>query len=320
LSPGSNFRALTHNDALKIVILDAPCYMVAALVLGEPTLTTSDHHTCHFCSQRRLLLQSAALSLVLPGVGLEMAHAEGVDVGRNSVFTNLVPAETIERSAAEQYAQMLQQAAAQKALAGSDNRQLRRLRAIAQRIIPHALGWNPRAADWRWEVNLIGSKQINAFCMPGGKIAFYTGILDQLQVSDDEVATVMGHEMAHALREHARERMGKNAATGLGASLLSQALGLGQLGQTVTNYGAKLLTLQFSRSDESEADLVGMELAARSGFDPRAGVSLWQKMAVANKGAPPQWLSTHPAGTTRIADIESNLPKVLPLYSRATTG
>ncbi|MBK1684148.1 M48 family metallopeptidase [Rhodoferax fermentans] len=280
----------------------------------------NNHHSCYFCAQRRLLLQGAALTLAVPGAGLQQALAEGVDVGRNSVFTKLVPAETIEKSAAQQYAQMLQQAAAQNALAGKDNPQLRRLRSMAQKIIPHALGWNPRAANWRWEVNLIGSKQINAFCMPGGKIAFYTGILDQLKLTDDEAAMVMGHEIAHALREHARERMGKNAATGIGATLLSQVLGLGELGQTVTNYGAQLLTLQFSRSDESEADLVGMELAARSGFDPRAGVSLWQKMAVANKGAPPQWLSTHPAGTTRIADIEANLPKVLPLYSRARAG
>lgn len=280
----------------------------------------TDHHTCYFCAQRRRLLQGTALTLILPGVGLQNALAEGVDVGGNSVFTKLVSADTIEKSAAQQYQHMLQQAATQKALAGKDNLQLRRLRTIAQKIIPHALSWNPRAADWRWEVNLIGSKQINAFCMPGGKIAFYTGILDQLKLSDDEVAMVMGHEIAHALREHARERMGKNAATGIGATLLSQALGLGQLGQTVTNYGAQLLTLQFSRSDESEADLVGMELAARAGFDPRAGVSLWQKMGVANKGAPPQWLSTHPAGSTRIADIEANLPKVLPLYSRAKAG
>ena len=280
----------------------------------------SEYHTCYFCAQRRRLLQGAAWTLAVPAAGLQLAQAEGVDVGRNSVFTQLVPAETIEKSSAQQYAQMLQQAAAQKALAGKDNLQLRRLRMIAQKIIPHTLSWNPRAADWRWEVNLIGSKQINAFCMPGGKIAFYTGILDQLKLSDDEVAMVMGHEIAHALREHARERMGKNAATGIGASVLSQVFGFGQLGQTVTNYGAQLLTLQFSRSDESEADLVGMELAARAGFDPRAGVSLWQKMAVANKGAPPQWLSTHPAGSTRIADIEANLPKVLPLYSRARAG
>lgn len=283
-------------------------------------MTTTEHYSCLFCARRRLLLQGAALSLLVPGAGLQLAQAESVDVGRNSVFTKLIPAETIEKSAAAQYAQMMQQAAAQKALAGRDHPQVKRLRAIATKTIPHALSWNPRARDWNWEVNLIASKQINAFCMPGGKIAFYTGILDQLKLTDDEAATVMGHEVAHALREHARERMGKNAATGIGATLLSQVLGLGELGQTVANYGAQLLSLQFSRSDESEADLVGMELAARAGFDPRAGVSLWQKMAIASRGAPPQWLSTHPAGLTRIADIEANLPKVLPLYARSRPG
>ena len=279
--------------------------------------------TCHLyclCTQRRTFLQSTGLLLLAPVAGLaETQMREGVDVGGNSLFTNLVSADSVEHSAAQQYAQMLQQAASKNALGGKDHPQVRRLRAIAQKIIPHTLGWNPRAKDWRWEVNLIGSTQINAFCMPGGKIAFYSGILDQLKLTDDEVAMVMGHEIAHALREHARERMGKNAATGVGASLLSSVLGLGQMGQTVTNYGAQLLTLQFSRSDESEADLVGMELSARAGFDPRAGVSLWQKMATASKGAPPQWLSTHPSGTTRIADIEANLPKVLPLYQRAHT-
>lgn len=273
---------------------------------------------CPLCLSRRLALQGMALTLVLPGATLPIALArEGVDVGGNSVFSSLVPAETVERSAGQQYAQLLQQAAAQHALGSKVHPQVRRLRAIANKIIPFASGWNPRASNWRWEVNLIGSKQINAFCMPGGKIAFYSGILEQLKLTDAEIATVMGHEMAHALREHARARLGKNAATGIGASLLGQVLGLGDLGQTVTNYGAQLLTLQFSRSDESDADLVGMELAARAGFDPRAGVTLWQKMAAANRGAPPQWLSTHPSGSTRISDIERNLPKVTPLYERA---
>ena len=123
--------------------------------------------------------------------------------------------------------------------------------------------------------------------------------------------------LADEIREHARERMGKSAATNIGASLLTQMLGLGQIGQTVTNYGAQLLTLQFSRDNESEADLVGMELAARAGYDPRAGVSLWQKMTAANKGAPPQWLSTHPSGNNRIKEIQANLPKVVPLFDRA---
>lgn len=258
-----------------------------------------------------------ALSVATPTLA---AAREGVDVGGNSAFSRLVPADGVERSAGQQYAQMLQQAAAQNALGGKDPAQVKRLRAIASRIIPFAVAWNPRAKDWRWEVNLIDSQQINAFCMPGGKIAFYSGILERLKLSDDEVAMVMGHEIAHALREHARERMGKNAATGLGANLLGQILGLGQIGQTVTNYGAQLLTLQFSRSDESEADLVGMELGARAGYNPRAGITLWQKMAAANKGAPPQWLSTHPSGDTRIREMEANLPKVMPLYERAQKG
>ena len=269
------------------------------------------------CCSRRHMVQALAVGGLLPATLLTpVAAREGVEVGDNSVFSRLVPAETVEQSAGQQYAQMLQQAAAQKALGGPNHPQVQRLRAIAQKIIPHAMGWNPRAKNWRWEVNLIGSQQINAFCMPGGKIAFYSGILERLKLTDDEVATVMGHEVAHALREHARARMGKNAATGIGANLLSSVLGLGELGQTLTSYGAQLLTLRFSRSDESDADLVGMELAARAGFDPRAGVSLWQKMAAASKGAPPQWLSTHPAGSTRIADIQANLPRVLPLYER----
>jgi predicted Zn-dependent protease len=269
---------------------------------------------CQACFQRRPLLKGLALLLTLPG----LAQArDGVDVGGNSAFSNLVSAETVEQSAQQQYAKMLQDAAAKNALGSKEHPQVRRLRAIAARIIPFAVAWNPRARDWRWEVNLIGSTQVNAFCMPGGKIAFYSGILQQLKLTDDEVAMVMGHEIAHALREHARERMGKNAATGIGANLIGQLLGLGQIGQTVTQYGAQLLTLQFSRSDESEADLVGMELAARAGYDPRAGVTLWQKMGAASKGAPPQWLSTHPSGNARINDIELNLPKVMPLYERA---
>jgi predicted Zn-dependent protease len=260
----------------------------------------------------------AALAVAwLLGSAPALAQREGVAVGGNSGFSQLVPAAEIEQASRQQYAKMLQEAASQKTLAPAGDPQVQRLRRIAQRIIPHAVAWNPSAKNWQWEVNLIGSKQLNAFCMPGGKIAFYTGILDQLKLTDDEVAMIMGHEMAHALREHARARMGKSAATNIGASLLTQLLGLGDLGQAVAGYGVQLLSLRFSREDESDADLVGMELAARAGFDPRAGITLWQKMAVASQGAPPQWLSTHPAGSTRIADIERALPQVMPLYERA---
>jgi predicted Zn-dependent protease len=274
----------------------------------------------HLLRSRRLftgLLASAAVPVWAQQKS--SAADEGVrrDVGKESQFTKLVPAEEVEAAAQKQYAQMLTQAQQQKALAPDSHPQVERLRYIAQRLIPATDGWNARAKQWKWEVNLLGSKDLNAFCMPGGKIAFYFGILSQLQLTDDEVATIMGHEMAHALREHARERMGKTAATRLGAGALSALLGLGNVGDAALNMGAQLLTLRFSREDESEADIVGMDLAARGGYDPAAGVTLWQKMMAAAKGAPPQFLSTHPAGTTRIKDIEGKLGKVQPIYARA---
>jgi len=252
----------------------------------------------------------------------EALAREGVEVGGTSKFAKLVPASEVENSAQLQYGQMMKQAHEKEALAGDDHPQVIRLRAIANKIIPFSYEWNLRARDWTWEVNLLGSTQINAFCMPGGKIAFFSGILTKLELTDDEVAMVMGHEIAHALREHARECMGKSMATTglsrLGGALIAGFLGIdARVTDAVAQQGAQLLSLKFSREDESEADLVGMELAARAGYNPRAGVSLWQKMSAANKGAPPQWLSTHPSGSTRIKDIEANLPKVNPLYERA---
>ena len=240
---------------------------------------------------------------------------DGVKVGKGSPLRNLVPAEGLEKQAAQQYAQLKQQSAAKKALAPDTYPELVRLRAIAQRIIPHATRFNERAAKWQWEVILIGSNQINAFCMPGGKIAFYTGILRTLKLTDDEVAMVMGHEIAHALREHAREQAGKNTLTKIGAVGVSIATGGKYDG--LLQGGANLLSLTFSRSDETDADLVGLDIAARAGYDPRAGITLWQKMSAASKGAPPQWLSTHPSGPSRIKEIEKHLPEVLPLYQRA---
>jgi len=255
----------------------------------------------------------------LAGQTWAQQEQEGVrgDVGRTSRFAKFVSAEQVEGAAAQQYLSMLKQAGSQRALAGPDHPQVIRLRAIARRIIPFTPPWNARAQQWRWEVNLLMSKELNAFCMPGGKIAFYYGILQKLQLSDDEVATIMGHEVAHALREHARERMGKTVATRGAVELGSLLFGLGNTGRAIADMGGQLLTLKFSRDDETEADIVGMELAARAGYDPAAGVSLWQKMLQASKGAPPEFVSTHPAGDTRIKDIQAKLPKVEPIFARA---
>lgn len=240
-----------------------------------------------------------------------------VEVGKSSAMRNLVPAETLEQAAVQQYGELLAQARQQGALAQPGNAQLQRLQTIAQRLIPQALAWNDRAKGWKWEVNLIGSKQINAFCMPGGKIVFFTGLIDQLQLTDDEIAMVMGHEMAHALREHSREQLAKTQATDLGIRLGAAIFGLGDMGTAAANLGGKLLTLKFSRSDESDADLVGLEMAARAGYNPQASVTLWEKMGQANGGGGIGFLSTHPTGPDRIAKLQANVPKVAGLYEQA---
>ncbi|MBH9553647.1 M48 family metallopeptidase [Inhella gelatinilytica] len=262
--------------------------------------------------------------LLVAGAAAPAWAREGVQVGERSKFTKLVPAEDIEQGASLQYQRMLGEANQKRALLPGTHPQVQRLRYIAQRMLPFTAEWNPRARQWKWEVNILASKELNAFCMPAGKIAFYYGILAELQLSDDEVAAIMGHEVAHALREHARERMGKTAATRVGASVLSNLLGLGNLGDAAMNLGAQLLTLKFSREDESEADLVGMELAARAGYDPQAGVSLWKKMGQKKQSPDSRILqllstyaSTHPAGPERIQDIQRNQPDVASLYARA---
>ena len=237
---------------------------------------------------------------------------------RRSVATKLIPASQVDGSAQQQYAQLVGQARSQGALAPENHPQVQRLRYVAARIVPLTPACNERAEGWKWEVNLLGSKQINAFCMPGGKIAFYSGILSTLKLNDDEVAMIMGHEVAHALLEHARERIAKSAGTSMGLRLGAAVLGLGGVGDMAAQGLANLATLKFGRSDETEADALGLVLAAKAGYDPRAGVTLWQKMAAATGGkAPPQWLSTHPAGADRIKDIQGRLPRVLPDFEAA---
>ena len=306
-----------------------PAYMQAVtraailLPMNSPTVSVPPLPVdagCRCCAARggtwqarRAFVLAAAGTLVLP-------VAAQVEVGSASGMRRLVPAEALEDSAVQQYSQLLAQAKAKRALAPDNHPQLLKLRAIARQIIPYAAQWNSRAAQWRWEVNLIGSKQINAFCMPGGKIAFYTGILDQLKLTDDEIAMVMGHEMAHALREHARSRLAKSQATSIGLSLGAQLLGLGDLGNAAANLGTQLLTLKFSRSDETDADLVGLELAARAGYNPQAAVSLWRKMGEATGNGGIAFLSTHPSGPDRIRELEQNVPKVQGLYHASRRG
>ena len=227
-------------------------FHVHDVIAGAPS---TGHHLHCRCAQHARRRFSAAL---IAAAGLPAtALAQTIPECKRSGFTKMVSAQQVEQAATQQYRQMLQQASNQKALGPKDHPQVVRLRAIAQRIIPYTSECNPDAKNWQWEVNLLGSQELNAFCMPGGKIAFYYGILSKLQLDDDEVAAIMGHEISHALLEHARERMGKTSATQLGIGVAAALLGLGSTGRAVGDIGGQLLTLSFSREDESEADALG---------------------------------------------------------------
>ncbi len=244
---------------------------------------------------------------------------EGGAVGANRSQLMLISSEQLNRMAADSYAKLKADSAANGAL-NTDHAMLRRIRAIAARIEPQTGVFRRDAPDWQWEVNVISSNTLNAFCMPGGKIMFYSGLITQLHLTDDEIAIVMGHEISHALREHSREQVSQAIAARTMIDFGANLLGLDQNASDVAAVGYEnFIATKFSRTDESEADRMGLELAARAGYDPRAGVTLWRKMMHASQGAgkPPEILSTHPADEKRIQEIESLLPTVMPLYEAA---
>jgi predicted Zn-dependent protease len=243
-------------------------------------------------------------------------------VGVDREQTMLVSSAEVDRSAAKAYQEAMQ-AAQSKKLLNRDAQQTERVRAIAKRLIPVTAAFRADAPGWKWEVNVVSSKELNAWCMPGGKIAVYTGLIEQLQITDDELAGVMGHEIAHALREHGREKVGQatgvNVAAALGGALIGAYFGVDAgLGQSVIGSVGDLTFMRpNSRAFEQEADRIGVELAARAGYDPSAAITLWEKMGRVAGGQPPQWLSTHPSHESRIADLRVYAQRVQPLYLAA---
>jgi predicted Zn-dependent protease len=242
-------------------------------------------------------------------------RAGTVGVDRPQQMTVLVTPAEVNSLAADQYLQITR-GAAQKGRLNEDAALTERVRRIARRLIPQTAVFRDDAPRWKWEVNVLSSDEVNAWCMPGGKIAVYTGLIRKLNLTDDELAAVMGHEIAHALREHARERMGRQVGTGIGLSMIEILTGVhtGNLGQTRAQ---SMFVLPNSRQNEQEADRIGVELAARAGYDPRAAVSLWQKMTSVGGSQPPQWLSTHPSHESRVRDLQDYSERVLPLYRQA---
>ena len=230
----------------------------------------------------------------------------------------LVSSEEIDAGAAQAYKQELAKARKQGAL-NENKAEVARVRQISQRLISHVSVFREDAAQWDWEINVQTSKEMNAYCMPGGKIMVYSGLIEQLKATDAELSAVIGHEIAHALREHSRERVSRAYAQQL--ALLGAAAVTG-VGGTAVDLANQVATVTFqlphSREQEAEADIIGLELMARAGYDPNASVSLWQKMGQAGGGGPPEFLSTHPSGDSRIQDLKTNIPRVMPLYTAAS--
>ena len=229
----------------------------------------------------------------------------------------LISREEMDRGSAEAYQKIIQDAQKKGAL-NRNAAYVERVRRIVARLTPVTAAFRADAPRWRWEVNVLTSDEINAWCMAGGKVAVYTGLIDKLKITDDELAAVMGHEIAHALREHSREQASREAGQNMIISLGSALLGAPEVGQQVAQLATDVLfNRPHSRDDETEADRIGVELAARAGYDPRAAVSLWQKMGAQGGATPPQWLSTHPSPQTRTRDLQDYAQRVLPLYQAA---
>lgn len=264
-----------------------------------------------------------AFTLALGGcTSVQTTKSGTVGVERKQYM--LLSEQQVESMSAQSYIQTLKQADSNKAL-NTNPAETARVRSIAQRLIAQTGTFRPDALNWKWAINVQESKEINAYCMAGGKIMVYTGLLDQIKPTDDELAAVMGHEMAHALREHSREQMSEAYAQQIGLLGLAAVVGITSkdsnkagtalaLGSTVA---AVALTLPHSRRAEHEADEIGLELAARAGYNPNAALTLWEKMAKAGGAKPPEILSTHPSDAARMDDIKRLIPAVMPLYEQA---
>jgi predicted Zn-dependent protease len=233
----------------------------------------------------------------------------------------------VSQSAAA-YTQMMGELDKKKQVETGSERE-KKVREITDRLVAQAVQFRPDAKGWAWEVKVINDpKTVNAFCMAGGKMAIYTGMWEKLKATDDEIAQVMGHEIAHALADHTRERM--SIAMTSAAVTTAAAVAITVAGPRDDNRPALALTgaqlasvlaiqLPNSRESESEADQIGIELAARAGFDPKAAVTLWEKMGKEG-GGPPEFLSTHPAPQNRAARLAELGAKVQPLYEAAKAG
>ncbi|QYD70744.1 M48 family metallopeptidase [Paraburkholderia edwinii] len=238
--------------------------------------------------------------------------------GNSAVFRNLIPSSMLEGQAAEEFDQIVRGADHAHRLYPPTDPHVERVRTITDKLIPYSLKWSDRTKHWKWDVAVIRSPDIRIYGLPGGKIIVYSGMLDRVKLNDNELGMLIGHEIAHALREHARERLGEQQAAQLGSGPIPQLFGLADLGASPLGIGSQLLEMKYERADETEADVIGSEIASRGGYDPRAAVTLWDKLAIATRNNRDQgFIYVHPYTTARRQDIIKRLSDMLPLYAKA---
>ncbi|AOI72226.1 M48 family metallopeptidase [Burkholderia ubonensis] len=241
-----------------------------------------------------------------------------VRFGNAVAFRTLIPSPLLEQLTANEYAQIVQAAAQNNRLLPANQPRVKRLRAIVAKLAPYSVKWNDRVKTWAWDVNAIRSRDIRVSCLPGGKILVYGGILDRVRLNDDELGVLLAHGIAHALREHARSSFSDTSQTSLRAAALPPLFGVGDPLPQPLNLDERLQTLRYDPTDETEADVIGGDIAARAGFDPRAAITLWDKLAAATRANRESgFIYTHPYGAARRQDLLNRLPDLLPLYAKA---
>ena len=250
-----------------------------------------------------------------------LAPSAAVRFGNGPTFRSLIPSPLVEAQSAVEYAQLIERARGEGRLLPSSDPRVERVRSIVMRVAPFADKWSDRVRDWRWEINVVRSREIGIFCLPGGKLVVYSGLLDRLRLKDDELGLLFGHMIAHALREQVRDRLSAQQTATFGTDPLPQLFGVTELDGSPSRapgLGSPILAMHYDATDETEADVIGADIGARAGFDPRAALSLWDKLADATRGDRGSgFIRIHPYSEARRLDIIKRLPDMLALYAKA---
>ena len=255
---------------------------------------------------------------IASGVAAATAARREARFGSLELLRSAIPSPVLEAQSAAEYKEIVRGAAHSHCLYPDTDARVQRMRRLVDRLAPYAQKWSERVKGWKWKVAVIRSPEIRMYCLPGGKVIVYSGLLDRVKLDDDELGMLLGHEIAHAVREHVRERLGEALEPRIKAGQVPQLYGYADLGVFPLGISSRLYEMRYGRDDEAEADVIGSDIAARAGFHPRAAVSLWDKLALATKDENDEgYIYVHPYTAARRAEIVKRLPDMMQLYAKA---